>query len=266
MITPDHIAEAIDLDKLPSGPRVLARLTSLLLQPEVELAEIAGLFQSDPALAARVVASCNSSYYGGREPIDNIRDAVLRLGLRELSHLTQIVALTDLRKFPTRLYPATADHFWARSLHTAFVADEISLGDPAAYTAGIMHLVGIWVLCSVLPAGEESIDERELALRGQLERLRLGVSFTDAGTFALAEWGFSPKICEAVRCQLLPSLCNDPPYRDLAKILRRAVAVTDWHYGAKNEKTLIRSDLTITDLEDCGRRAAQKVAKIGFGF
>jgi hypothetical protein len=33
----------------------------------------------------------------------------------------------------------------------------------------------------------------------------------------------------------------------------------------KNEHTLIRSDLTITDLEDCNQRALEKVARIGLG-
>jgi hypothetical protein len=34
----------------------------------------------------------------------------------------------------------------------------------------------------------------------------------------------------------------------------------------RNERTLLRSDLTLTDIEECNQRATQKVAKIGFGF
>jgi HD-like signal output (HDOD) protein len=266
MFNLENIAEAIDIDMLPSGPRILAQMSSLFLQPEVELAEIAGLIHADSALTARVMATCNSSYYASRLPVVDIRDAVLRLGLKEISRLVQIVTLTDLRKFPTCLYAATSDHFWERSLHTAYVAEELGDGDPSAYTAGIMHLVGIWVLCSLFPAGLMTIEERELALRSQLERLRMGVSFTEAGAAALAKWGFAPKIREAVYWQCTPSASNDPEHRTLARALSRAVAVADWHYGARNEKTLIRSDLTITDLEECSHRAALQVARIGFGF
>jgi len=262
----DKIADLIDLGKLPSGPRILARLISVVRQPHVQLAEVAELFQADPALTARVVTACNSSYFSRGERTTDIRDAVLRLGLDEVSRIVQVVMLTDLRKHPTHLYAETAGHFWERSLHTAFVIDEISERDPWAYTAGIMHLVGIWVLCSAFPSGGKAIAARELALQAQLEQLRLGVSFAEAGGAALGKWGFAPKICNAVSWQIVPSAGDNPAHRELARMLNRAVAVTDWYFGAKNEKTLLRSDLTITDLEECNQRAAEKVAKIGFGF
>jgi HD-like signal output (HDOD) protein len=260
------IGALIDLGKLPSGPRVLSRLTSALRQPEVQLADVAELFRADPALTARVVAACNTPYYSRGVPTVDIRDAVLRLGLREVSRIVQIVSLTDLKKYPTHLYTETSGHFWERSLHTAFVIDEISGRDPSAYTAGIMHLVGIWVLCSFVPTGQLTIGERELELQARLEQFRLGVSFAEAGAAALEKWGFAPQICQAVLWQLTPSLCEEPDCRELARTLSRAVAVTDWHYGVKNEKTLVRSDLTITDLEECNRRATAEVTRIGFGF
>jgi HD-like signal output (HDOD) protein len=262
----ENLAESIDLGKLPSGPRVLSRLVFAMRQPGVQLGDVADLFRSDPALTARVVAACNSASYARGEPTVDIRDALLRLGLNEVSRIVQVVALTDLRKYPTHLYTATAGHFWERSLHTAFVIDEISDRAPFAYTAGIMHLVGIWVLCSVFPAGHLSIEARELALQARLEQLRLGVSFAEAGAVALAKWGFALQICEAVSRQLAPSLCENTEHRELARLLSRAVAVADWHYGVKNEKTLLRSDLTITDLEECNQRASDQVAKIGVGF
>jgi HD-like signal output (HDOD) protein len=262
----ENLAELIDLGKLPSGPRILARLVSAIRQPGLQLADVAELFHADPALTARVVAACNSPCYSRGEPTADIRYAVLRLGLEEVARIVQVVALTDFRKYPAHLYTATAGHFWERSLHTAFVMDELGGGDPFAYTAGIMHLVGIWVLCSAVPAGNLTIGERELALQARLEQLRLGMNFAEAGAAALGKWGFDPKICLAVGRQLTPSLCAHPEHRELARLLNRAVAAADWHYGARNEKTLLRSDLTITDLEECNRRAAKQVAQIGFGF
>jgi HD-like signal output (HDOD) protein len=245
---------------------VLSRLISVVRQPHAQLSDVAELFHSDAALTARVVAACNSPYYSRGEPTADIRDAVLRMGMHEVARIVQIVTLTDLRKYPTHLYTDAASHFWERSLHTAFVMDEISGCDPFAYTAGIMHLVGIWVLCSAFPAGTMSIKERELALQAQLERHRLGVTFAEVGSAALAQWGFAPQIYEAVLWQIAPSAAINPEFRELAYLLSRAIAIADWHYGVKNEKTLIRSDLTITDLEECNQRVTAQVAKVGFGF
>jgi len=266
MMSPQEIAESIDLAKLPSGPRVLSRLISAVRQPHAQVSDVAEMFHSDAALTARVVAACNSPYYSRGEPTADIRDAILRMGMGEVSRIVQVVTLTDLRKYPTHLYTEAAGHFWERSLHTAFVMDEISGRDPFAYTAGIMHLVGIWVLCTAFPAGTLTIRERELAMQARLEQLRLGMSFADAGSAALEKWGFAPQICDAVLWQVAPSACDHDEHRNLARLLSRAVAIADWHYGVRNERTLLRSDLTLTDIEECNQRATQKVAKIGFGF
>jgi len=262
----EHLSDQIDLQKLPSGPRILARLTSLVHQPAVDLADIAELFRGDPALTARVIAACNSAFYSPEARISDFRQALLHLGLRELVRLVEIAAVTDLRRHPTHLYTRTTDYFWERSLHTAFVMDELSGREPFAYTAGIMHLVGVWVLCSATPPNSDSIAARELALQAEIEQLRLGVSFAAAGALALRQWGFPAAICTAVYCQLTPSTGENDHTRLLASRLNRAVAITDWHYGSKNEKSLIRSDLTLPDLEALNRRAARQVARVGFGF
>ena len=260
-----EILESCDLGKLPSGPRVLSQLVSAIRRADVQLSDLAELFRADPALTARVVTICNSPYYARSQPTTDVRDAILALGLAEVSRIVQAATLTDFRKYPTHLYTRTADHFWERSLHTAFVAEEISGGNPSAYTAGITHLVGIWVLCSIFPFERLTIDERELELQAQLEEHRLGVSFAAAGACALTKWGFAPEICAAVQWQIAPSASDSPVTVELARFLKRAVAITNWHYGVKNEHTLIRSDLTITDLEDCNQRALEKVARIGLG-
>jgi HD-like signal output (HDOD) protein len=263
---PGELVESFDLKKLPSGPRVLSQLISAVRKPQAQIADIAELFRSDPALSARVVAACNSPFYWRGEPTADIREAVLQLGLNEVSRIVQVATLTDFKKYPTHLYTQVSGHYWERSLHTALVIDEISGRNPAAYTAGIMHLVGIWVLCSIFPAGHMSIAERELDLQAQLEQIRLGVTYAGAGGRALERWGFPAIICEAVSWQLAPSALFDPEQRELARLLRRAVSITDWHYGAKNERTLIRSDLTLEDVEACNERASEKVVKIGLGF
>lgn len=263
---PVELVNSCDLEKLPSGPRVLAQLLAAARRPDIHIGELAELFRADPALTVRVVAACNTPVFSRGGRISDIKDAVFHLGLAEVSKIVQMVMLTDFRKYPTHLYTHSAEYFWQRSLHTALVIDEISDHDPQAYTAGIMHLVGVWALCSVFPLGHASICEGEMEMQAQLEQLRLGVTYCGAGGRSMARWGFPAIICEAVAWQLAPSALADPAHRELARMLKRAVAITDWHYGARNEQNLIRSDLTITDVEECNARAAEKVARIGFGF
>ncbi len=262
---PQELVETCDLGRLPSGPRVLSQLISAVRQPDAEIEAIAELFRADPALTARVVAACNSPVYSRGGATADIREAIMHLGMQEVTRIVQVVMLTDFKKHPTHLYTQAADYYWERSLHTALVMDQISGRDPSAYTAGIMHLVGVWVLCSVFPYRHLTINERELKLQMQLEELRLGVGFARAGSKAMDRWGFETEICAAVLWQLAPTACEVPGQRELSELLYRAVAIVDWHYGVRNEHTLIASDLTINDLEDCNRCAVEQVAKIAFG-
>lgn len=164
----------------------------------MELSSVVDLFLADPALTARVVVAWNTPLYSRGEPTADIRDGVLRPGLNEVSRNGQIVALTDRRKYPTHLYSVTAGHFRERSLHSAFALAEISGRAASAYPAGMMHLVGIWVMCRIFPAGHLSISGRELALQARLEQLRWWAFCAEAGAAALAQWGFAPVMCAAV--------------------------------------------------------------------
>lgn len=180
---------SIDVGRLPSGPRVLSRLVSLVHQPEVHLEAVAELFRSDPALSARVVSACTSPIYARTNGAGEIHEAILVLGVKELTRIVHVVTMTDLRKYPTHLYHFAAGHFWERSLHTAYVCEDLGKEDPLAFTAGIMHLVGVWVLCSVFPAGSMPIVARELALQAEIEELRMGLNFAAVGGTALFQWG-----------------------------------------------------------------------------
>lgn len=262
---PRETIDSCDLGKLPSGPRVLSQVISAVRKPDVDIAEIAELMHADTALTARVVAACNSPYYSRGNHIVDIREAISHMGLEQVLRMVQAVMLTDFKKHPTHLYTHVSDFFWERSLHTAVVIDELSDHDASAYTAGIMHLVGVWVLCSIFPPSGLTISEKELSLQAELEQHRLGVHFARAGSKAMALWGFHDDICAAVLWQLAPSACEDASHRKLARLLQRAVAITEWHYGARNEQTLICSDLTVNDIDTCNEIATQKVSRIAFG-
>ena len=265
-MTPHQAIESFDLGKLPSGPRILARLTAAVRRPEAHLGDVAEILHSDPALTARVVAACNSTYYARGRPTADIREAVLHLGLKEVTRIVQVVVLTDFRRSPTQLYTQTAGYFWERSLHTALVVDRLSAGNPAAYTAAIMHLVGVWVLCRAFPQAPVSMAERELELQAELERLRLGLSFAEAGGGVLERWGFDRALCAAVRWQIDPAALTEPGHFELGKLLYRASAVANWHYGAQSVLNMRRSGLTQAELEECNALAAEQVAQIGAGL
>ena len=66
-------------------PASTGRLLSLVNDPDAPIDEISRTVEHDPELAANLLRLVNSSYYSPRSPIGSIRDAIARIGVREVT-------------------------------------------------------------------------------------------------------------------------------------------------------------------------------------
>lgn len=184
---------------LPAFPDVLAKLDALLLDPEVDVREVARVVQTDSVLSGQMLRMANSAYYArGGAPVTNAQAAIQRLGLKAVRGL--VYAFTLPRLFEGGVFPHKA--FWKHSLAVAALSGEISnmVGGGAverdlAYLAGLLHDVGALVLArldggyggfleNASRRGEEEWDERDVA---DIERDGLGIDHAEVGAIFLAE-------------------------------------------------------------------------------
>jgi HD-like signal output (HDOD) protein len=138
-------------DALPPFPAVASRVNALLRQPTVDLNLVVAALQQDPALAAQVLTVANSGFFAGHGEVAGVRDAVLRLGLREIGQVVTTAAVVALLDPGHR---ATAERFpglWSRltrhAITSGFAAGGLALARaPEAYEtafmAGLLHDVG----------------------------------------------------------------------------------------------------------------------------
>src|SRR6185295_859985 len=75
--------EADDLT-LPAMPQVVSKCLALLDDPDLALADVARLIETDPIVAARVVRLANVAARAPVAPIRSLVDCVNRLGLADL--------------------------------------------------------------------------------------------------------------------------------------------------------------------------------------
>jgi len=111
----------------PGQLQCLAAL-HLLHQPEVDLAEVAEVIDTDPVLTLRVLHLVNSGAFSLMARVDTVTRAVVLLGIREVTTLVAALAI-DARS-------GAMDSLWlilARALACEALAD-----DPAAYTVGML--------------------------------------------------------------------------------------------------------------------------------
>jgi putative nucleotidyltransferase with HDIG domain len=203
---------ARDLDgvsDLPSFGPVVGTLLRTLDRRDVALAEVIEIVREDPGLAAQMLRVANSAVYAGRAPAATIRDALLRLGLREVRRLALLLSVYNSVRPPGALVDTAA--FWAHSLAVAraaeLLAEHVPVGGEgpeaadALFLAGLFHDLGYMVLAAHYPS--EFFQVRDAARAGgraffEVEAEVLGTDHAAMSVRLARHWGLAPLTVAAI--------------------------------------------------------------------
>ncbi len=195
---------------LPSVPRSYARLTELLTSGEANAADAAAIVEEDMAVAAKVLQLANSAYFGRRNPVSRLHEAVAYLGLDALRALALSAAVFQEFKVSP---PIPGFDLEALQLHCSRVAHlartiagELGIKE-AVFAAGLLHDVGILVLAAedreVLGVILERAHREHRAVHEVERELQL-CGHAEIGAHLLALWGLPQTVTDAVACHHHP--------------------------------------------------------------
>lgn len=213
---------------LPQAPKVLHKLQQLVNSSDASLDEVAAVVQLEPGLAARVVKMAHSAHFGRGMPTTTIMEAIQRVGLAGVRELVTYAVAAQLVGRPLGSYGLSAQALWSRAVACAIAAaslaerSNVDRGD--AYTAGLMHGIGLLVIDR--HAAQERKAPRRLVSSGYpldfapAEREWLGFSHAEAGAALLELWGFSEPVIAAVKYQIEPEAAGE--HRPLSMVLATA--------------------------------------------
>jgi len=194
---------------LPSAPGIAARVLELTADPGCELDDLAALIRHDQGLAARIVRTVNSSFYGLRERCATVERAVVLLGIGPVRTLAVAFSLVDTLRdgdgFPNARY-------WRRAMYSAVAAERLAQVAglkcaPEAFLAGLLQDIGMIAMRHGL--GRRYIDlveavgddHRELT-RHELDAFE--TQHADIGGMLAARWRFPEEL-------VLPIKYHDRP-------------------------------------------------------
>ncbi len=212
----DEIRQRIErCPKLASLESIDRKLKGLINSERGYTSQIAEIIRRDPSLTARLLRMVNSVYFGLSAKVNNIEEAVLYLGTRQIRELAMATpVLEDLEK---KLGPAAARlpwrGMWQHSIGTAIVTREILsftdllVDDDTDYIIGLLHNVGKVVLATTWPAEFEQIVDREYSSPEEVceaERALIGWDHAMIGGYYLERHQLSPEITAAVRHHVSP--------------------------------------------------------------
>lgn len=130
----------------PLLPAVALEVHNLARQQDVDADKVVAVMRKDPMLAGRVLKIAQSAAFAPAAQITSLRDAVVRLGLRNLSEIAWEVTL-GMRVFRSTAYAEPMEvvrrHSTACAHLSRLVSSFTSIASEYAFLCGLLHDVGI---------------------------------------------------------------------------------------------------------------------------
>ncbi len=188
-------ARAKRLD-LPSMPEVAVRIQQMTQDDEVGIRELVQVIQMDPAIAGALIHATNSPLYRGTKKIDNIRDAVLRIGLNTTRKLASNIALRHCFKTSSATVRERMHTLWTQSINVSSICFVLARRIPGfeperALLAGLIHQIGVIPILNYIAKHEANLEAA--VLEKTIHKLHLMT-----GVMVANYWGLDAELVAVV--------------------------------------------------------------------
>ena len=200
---PDNEVQNVVKDiGIPSCPAVLTKLVRAMRDDDPDFRKISALISSDVGLAAAMLKTVNSAFYGLRTKASSVSQALALLGMRNVERL---VTGLLLREAFSGAASRTMEDFWESSssiaLITAWLARKLKIvNHEDAYTFSLFRDCGMAALIANFkdyrPALYAAAADLELMLA--TEENQYGMNHAALGYRMAKNWSLPETTCDAV--------------------------------------------------------------------
>jgi putative nucleotidyltransferase with HDIG domain len=212
-----------ELITLPSQPTTLARITSLMNDPDCSLQQVGRIISSDPAIALKALRLVNSAHYGLPNSVVSIEHAVMLLGLKVIRNLVLSAAVFEsFKKGSAQLLThCVACGVAMRTLLETRTDHRETFGEDG-FVYGLLHDIGKIIFAEYMP--EESERVLELVRDDHLppyeaERQVIGCDHAELGARLAMQWKLPLPLVESIGGHHDLSRCTNDQNRELAALL-----------------------------------------------
>lgn len=142
--------------RLPVFNATAMRIQQEIAKEEPDLRLIEKLIVSDQSLTAKVLSVSNSSFYKGLQQVSTVRNAIVRLGINEVSNIIMLVTHENNFRSKDPFVHGILRKLWRHSVGCAlgsnWLAKQCGLRALAheAFFAGLLHDVGMLFILTVM--------------------------------------------------------------------------------------------------------------------
>lgn len=215
------VVDALARDRLvlPTLPEIALHVRQLAQRDDISAADLANEINKDPALAVRLLRVANSAAARGGHRVDNVRQAVTRLGFDYTRLLVSGLAVEQMFARGAPWLEARLRSAWQHSLEVAMSAQVLAthcslLNPEMAMLGGLIHQIGVLPILRLAESHQDSLLFAE-DLDAVLDQLAPRI-----GTLVLQAWHFPEELAEIP--EQWPRLHDDhdgtPSYADVIRV------------------------------------------------
>jgi putative nucleotidyltransferase with HDIG domain len=200
-------------------PSNVTRILKEIDDPSITIAVISEYVGLDQALAALVLQMSNSAQLGYGRTCTNLRDAVMRIGLKRLKTLLMASSAAGPLTKGLAGYRLGGGELWSHSLAAAvaseLLAKMLNYRDPEeAYVSGLLHDVGKLLLDQFVLTDYAKIvafiQQYKMPL-WEVEEKLIGIDHARVGGLIGERWQFPIVLVDAIRYHHYPSMALANP-------------------------------------------------------
>jgi len=202
LLTDEQVNNAIR--DLPVLSKVVSKALDLMDKDDLDFNEIAETLQHDPGISSRVLKLANSSFYGLSGQIASMKEACTVLGIYTLRNI--LLSAAALECFPVDVHAVfDREALWLHSFCVAgiskFIARNQRLDHDAAFTAGLLHDIGKFVLDSSFPNEFKEVlkhSDQDKYPQYKVEKEVLGIDHSSIGSHLARKWNFPDVVVSSI--------------------------------------------------------------------
>lgn len=201
-----------EIEAIPVVSSVIFKIMRITASEFSSREDLLRCLSSDQAIAAKVLQTINSAYYGMRNPIADLNVAVGLMGDKKIRDIALLCSSSGTIRQTFPGYGITADQVWLHSVTTAFAAGFIAEKShpdkgAAAFAAGLMHDIGKIVMDSLIRCFPGEMEVGEMASthawdvfpdHHEKENEAFGFDHCQIGRTLALKWNFPEVLADAI--------------------------------------------------------------------
>jgi len=190
--------------RLPVFNTTALRIQQEIAKEEPNLRLIEKLIVSDQSLTAKVLSVSNSSFYKGLQQVATVRNAIVRLGINEVSNIVMLVTHQNNFRSKDTFVHGIMRKLWRHSVGCAmganWLAKQCGLHALAheAFFAGLLHDVGMLFILTVIDDLKHA-DESQAQPSNALLVEAMQTLHTNHGHSLMSHWNLPQKYSQIAR-------------------------------------------------------------------